>query len=227
MSFGYDYDDSPVKKYTEEQVDAKVDYAVASVTAKLTASKKPKQSPFVFESGEITAIHEAEVTDRAAYKIDLGPDERNRRAGSRNQKIVFPADDELQIDIDSEHAYEVFNAMRWIVSMHFPIESVEEHPSHSGLPKRHITVKMKEKVTNHERLLLQLALGSDRVREVLGLARLRLGQPNPTCLFEPKSEDECTTTENISPEPSNPSVENSKKGFAASLLSWLPGQGKP
>jgi hypothetical protein len=212
MSIDYSYDDYDSKKYTQEQLNYHVKRAVEKALLE-KPKPRPKQEGFVFESQEIESIYKSESTDRAAYKVDLGADERNRRAESRNQMVVFPKDDELQIDIDSEHAYDVFNAMRHIVTIHFPFKTIEERPSYSGLPKRHIVITLENKVTPHERLILQLALGSDRVREVLGLRRLQLGQDEPTCFFEPKPEGQCLTTETTNEPPTKPSLWNTIKGL--------------
>lgn len=204
MSFDDYYSPAEDKKFTQAELEKSAALAAQNALEEYKAKAKPKQNTFVFESQEITGIYKDQETDR--YTKLLSADERDRKAAELGQVLVFPADDELQIDIDSEHAYDVYKAMLPIVTRHFRVRDIQEKPSKSGLPKRHITIKMSDPVTPYERLILQLALGSDRVRDVLGLARLRLSQDQPTCFFEPKPEVECTTTDTTSPQPTKPSL---------------------
>jgi hypothetical protein len=98
--------------------------------------------------------------------------------------VVFPAENELQIDIDNEHSYQMYVKQMDIVTKYVGVESFIEHPSKSGLPKRHITVRLKSPVTMIERIALQACLGSDRVREVLGYVQYKNGDPNPVLFLE-------------------------------------------
>jgi hypothetical protein len=99
--------------------------------------------------------------------------------------VVFPADNELQIDIDSDADYSVFCEHLGILDRHYGAPSdVVEKPSRSGGERRHITVTLHHKVTNTERIMLQALLGSDRKREILSLLQERDGDAHPTLFLE-------------------------------------------
>jgi hypothetical protein len=114
-------------------------------------------------------------------------------------KVVYPASNELQIDIDSEEAFEAFE--RRIIAFKTYFKCTETiTPSKSGLPKRHIlisvlgcsvkpvylngvaTIRPKE-FTNIERVAWQAILGSDPAREFLSMIHIEENDPNPI-LFE-------------------------------------------
>lgn len=103
------------------------------------------------------------------------------RAGRR---IVLPAPNQLFIDIDTNEAYEHFKKQLSILD-----ESVgtkmQEYPSKSGLPHRHITITLDFAVLHSwQRLALQAALGSDPIREVLACVQLLYGDENPSLFSE-------------------------------------------
>ena len=100
--------------------------------------------------------------------------------------VVFPADDELQIDIDSDEAFAVYEEHFDIVQNHIGVLNVTINPSRSGLPKRHITLKLKTNVSMIERLALQAMLGSDRLREILGYVQYKNNDPHPVLFLEKK-----------------------------------------
>jgi hypothetical protein len=122
------------------------------------------------------------------YDLDEGSLPTNEAALERAKReglvVVYPTETELQIDIDNEQSYEFFLRQIKIVTRLADAYGYTERPSKSGMPKRHITVKLKTPVTVLERICLQACLGSDRVREVLGYVRYRRGEPNPTLFFE-------------------------------------------
>ena len=97
---------------------------------------------------------------------------------------IFPKDTELQIDIDNEHSFQMFEKQRLILNRFVPIKDIKIEPSRSGLPKRHITVTLFDSITQIERLALQAMLGSDRVRELLGYVRHKNNDPHPTLFLE-------------------------------------------
>lgn len=80
--------------------------------------------------------------------------------------------------IASSHAFERATAEEdWIRT-----------PSKSGKPGRyHIIVTLTNPVTDRDRLFYQLALGSDRKRGLLWIARVNAGDPVPTLFFEKNS----------------------------------------
>ena len=86
-------------------------------------------------------------------------------------RIVFPKPNELQIDIDSEDAYQTY--LRRIVAFKAYYYNCSEiiTPSKSGLPKRHITITVEgyrikykgiKTFSNLERVAWQAILGSDQ-----------------------------------------------------------------
>ncbi len=105
-----------------------------------------------------------------------------------NLLVVYPAEDELQIDIDNEHSYLVYVKQMDIMKKYLGAIETKVEASRSGLPKRHITVKLNHSVTMLERIALQACLGSDRVRELLSLVQYQNGDPHPV-LFLEKGQD--------------------------------------
>lgn len=97
---------------------------------------------------------------------------------------IFPKDTELQIDIDNEHSFRMFEKQQLILNRFVPIKDIKIEPSRSGLPKRHITVTLFDSITQIERLALQAMLGSDRVRELLGYVQHKNNDPHPTLFLE-------------------------------------------
>lgn len=96
-------------------------------------------------------------------------------------RVVYPAADELQIDIDSVTQLSAFERV-WPLLAERGYTCYRE-PSRSELPeKMHITVTCPHPLEPWQRLAMQAALGSDPVREMLGCLRLMRGDENPTCL---------------------------------------------
>lgn len=117
------------------------------------------------------------------YDID---DNKIERAKLKGAKITNPKPDELQIDIDSELAWERFTAqlgnLEYVLQTHLVPNVVE---SASGYPHRHVTITLPDKLKNEwARVALQFALCSDFKREALGAFRLLAGQKDVTCFFE-------------------------------------------
>jgi len=108
------------------------------------------------------------------------------KAASDGLLVVYPTENELQIDIDNEQSYLFFLRQKNILNRFVRIESFDVRPSKSGLPRRHITVRLQTPVTVLERLCLQACMGSDRIREVLGYVRYKTNDPTPTLFFEKK-----------------------------------------
>lgn len=111
------------------------------------------------------------------------------RMKAEGYDIVYPAANELQIDIDSDEQYAVFKQAIACVNRNWEeIGEVtyEEHPSKSGFPSRHITAKMPFDVEPWQRIALQAALGSDPIRELLSATRMLRGDIHPTLFVELK-----------------------------------------
>lgn len=127
------------------------------------------------------------------YDLDVSAEEEAKRL---NCIVVKPEPNQLQIDIDSEEAYSIFQKRIFEYKYHSQLSiTVETHPSKSGLPKRHITITVNDFKNNPhvfnewERIALQFTLGSDPIRETLNTWRLLRGSENPSRLFEPKEEN--------------------------------------
>jgi hypothetical protein len=117
--------------------------------------------------------------------------------------VVFPADNELFIDIDNEHSFQMFQKQMDIVKKYIGVVKMNEYTmyavttSRHGLPGRHIVIKLARNVTELERIALQACLGSDRVREVLGFVQMQNGDPHPTLFLEAKAPEQKLLTEGI------------------------------
>lgn len=132
----------------------------------------------------------AETSDESGSNF-VGPTSERaiKQAEQEGLSVVFPKDNELQIDIDDAASYAVLEALLEIVDRHWGIINVVKKPSKSGKPgKRHITVCLSEPVEPGERITLQACLGSDRKRELLSLVQLLAGDPHPTLFLENKEQ---------------------------------------
>jgi hypothetical protein len=108
------------------------------------------------------------------------------RAKLQELDVVFPAPNQLFIDLDNEHSYQMFLRLLQIF-VRFVDEDAEwvVFPSKSGLPKRHVHVNLSFNVRDEEqRVMFQAMLGSDRVRELLGYVQAVNGDPHPTLFLE-------------------------------------------
>ena len=102
---------------------------------------------------------------------------------SRGYKVVFPKDNELQIDIDNNYDCnkfaKVFDFMETIIS----IKSIHSTPSKTP-DHQHITIVLRDPVTPLERIALQAILCSDYKREILGYRDYKAGDNTPTLFYE-------------------------------------------
>ena len=141
----------------------------------------------------------AEMTD-PRYNSDLAPKtiEYDPLTGIPNSQrainqavregleVVYPAANELQIDIDNEHSYRLlYNQLRSVNKL-VGIYNYTEKPSKSGEPwKMHSTLVFQDRTfTTLERIGLQAMLGSDRVRELLSYVQYLNGDAHPTLFLE-------------------------------------------
>lgn len=105
-------------------------------------------------------------------------------AKTQGLQVVLPALNELQIDVDSEEAYERCLQMFLWLQDEF-CAKMKEAPSRSGLPKRHVTITLDDHcLTDIERIALQAICGSDHKREFMGYLRIRAGIAPVTAFFE-------------------------------------------
>ena len=140
-------------------------------------------------SGAMEAVETIKPLD--TYSLDMAAKDAAELVGC---DVVKPDIDQLQLDLDTEEAYEWFRIRLLEFQQHsnFGVH-VEEHFSKSGTPHRHITLTLTDEYGNPveldewQRITLQFALGSDAIRETLNAWRLLRGEPNPTRLFEPKA----------------------------------------
>jgi len=104
-------------------------------------------------------------------------------------EVVFPKNNELQIDIDSEEEYQIFKEQYEILCNHWGKQSFEikEEPSFSGLPHRHIVVTCvyMENIFEdiYKRIAFQACLGSDVKREMLNLLAVEIYEDKTPSLF--------------------------------------------
>jgi hypothetical protein len=114
------------------------------------------------------------------------------KALKRHQWIKKPKKDELFVDIDLDSEYQCFlGRFKMLVSSwrtnHIGWPTFTETPSKSGLPKRHIVVKIPGvDFTKNEwrRLTLQFFLSSDPRREALNTLRMLIMNDPVNILFE-------------------------------------------
>lgn len=101
------------------------------------------------------------------------------------EKIIYPSEWELFIDIDTEEQFNKHEQL-WDMFLRFNAAQRTIYPSRNGLPGRHIIVSLARKVSDYERITLQACLGSDQVRELLSLQRLH-NNDLPATLFIEKA----------------------------------------
>lgn len=120
------------------------------------------------------------------YPSQQSSDEAREKADKLGMKVVYPGEHELQIDIDDEMSYRIFQSQFEMLKNYVPEVSFEEHVSKSGWPRKHITVTVPFKIWGALRIALQASLGSDLKRELLGCTNMIAGNEQPTLFFEPK-----------------------------------------
>lgn len=104
--------------------------------------------------------------------------------------VVWPAKNELFIDIDEYKDLSVFLENVAILRAEFNIEEVHVVPSRNGGNGKHVTVRVKDhEFDDRERLMLQAMLGSDRKREILALIGVMRGFEANTCFFKKRDEE--------------------------------------
>lgn len=142
-------------------------------------------------------------SDLEMKTIEYGPNgmPNSQRAVNQAQieglEVVYPKDNQLQIDIDNQHSYSLLQNMLCIVNKFIGPSNYEEKPSKSGNPhKFHVTLTFEDhvKFTGIERLALQAMLGSDRVRELLGYVQEKNGDPHPVLFLEKTAPKQLTSS---------------------------------
>ncbi len=116
-------------------------------------------------------------------------------AENNGLEVILPDPNELFIDLDTDQGYQLFKQQLDVLQQIVEAVIVRQGPSRSGLPHRHIVVRVtvpKNDGTNGvpsemEKLALQTMLGSDRRCEILRYMRWRQHDPHPTVFLEKKS----------------------------------------
>jgi hypothetical protein len=120
------------------------------------------------------------------YFHQISSETAYREAADDNLEVVLPEPYDLLIDIDNDEDMKRFDRGMDVMIKHFNAQVIKSTPSRSGLPKRHLIVRLDRPVSNAERIALQAALGSDPVREILGIVRVQHNDPHPTLFLEKK-----------------------------------------
>lgn len=98
--------------------------------------------------------------------------------------IVYPAPDQLFLDIDDKDSWDLFQDRIHILGDLVVLWNDEPSPSGKAW-RKHITVNLSRPVKDDfERIALQSLLGSDRYHEILSWKAAMLGIENPTIFFE-------------------------------------------
>lgn len=128
---------------------------------------------------------ESKKTAPSDFGGNLGSASAIAGAAASGEVVLFPAVNELFIDIDSEEAMHLFTVNITKVDEYVGVLDTEVVPSRSGPVERsHITVRLEREVTDMERILLQAVLGSDLRRELLSYCRITMDDPHPTLFLE-------------------------------------------
>lgn len=94
--------------------------------------------------------------------------------------VETPKPNELFIDIDTSEQLTRFGMAMDRMRQDFPGISFESKTSKSGFPHIHFKVKMPWDMDHVERIAWQAVFGSDPIRELLALLRVRRGEEIPT-----------------------------------------------
>ena len=97
--------------------------------------------------------------------------------------LVDSAYDRLLLDLDSEHAVQQFVRGLGLVDQEYHVRGVRIWESRHG--HTHAVVELEKDLDFLERLLIQAALGSDGVRELLSHVRYFEGRGECSVLFKP------------------------------------------
>jgi hypothetical protein len=136
--------------------------------------------------GESNIFTEILTEEVKPYSIRKEEDIR-KAAEEKNCDVVFSDENHLLLDIDSQEALVTFHNSWDELSGSIGGYIESEHASKSGLPKKHIYIKLDKPMPDiWQRIALQMALGSDRIRELMHCREVMYGMENPICLFEPK-----------------------------------------
>jgi len=143
----------------------------------------PKPEKSAFEVDDLTSLNRGFIKD---YELGDPNSARAQKEADDNLLIVFPCENQLQLDLDTQHAFDIYLTLKPIIDRYFGILREKIAPSRSGLPKRHVTVTLHTMLTSYQRIALRAILGSDRVRELLSVVQEMQSDPHPTLFLENK-----------------------------------------
>ena len=129
----------------------------------------------------IKDLHDAVMADKYIESRQQYVD----RVKKEGFTIYYPEPNELLLDIDSEENFNHFKEMfnRFNDELPYDLMWLRRKVYDSKTPgHKHISVKFPWNLTDHERILYQVLLGSDPVREMLSVFRIWNGDSNPTLL---------------------------------------------
>ncbi len=116
--------------------------------------------------------HEAFLDNAAAFS----------KAAELGLEVVIPAANVLTVDIDSPNVSPTFYKVLRNIENYFTVTKVIWTRSNSG--NLHAYVTLSEPLNDLEKIILQSILGSDPLRELFSLARLKKGLELPILMFE-------------------------------------------
>lgn len=131
----------------------------------------------------ILSIGECEEKEKSYLEESF--EDAIREAGVNGCEVIKSTETTLLLDFDNGAQQDQFTNMFRRLKDTYGLKEVERWASKSGRGV-HVAVSMKEPLNVTERLLLQCALGSDPMREALGLKLVKSGVENPIMLFKPK-----------------------------------------
>lgn len=114
-----------------------------------------------------------------------------RQAESEGFTVVRGGPCVLVLDLDTPAAWEQYARVLVIVKRYMDVTAVEEWNSKSG--NKHVRITLAEPWDITTRLLLQAALGSDGVKELLTVIRVWNGVDEPSMLFRPPNAEVITS----------------------------------
>lgn len=132
-------------------------------------------------------LPELHLKEEDAYDVNKAREVYLEECKAKGLKIVLPASNELQVDLDTEAHCQTFFEQIAVLQREYPETSFLLKPSKNGLPGRHATVTIPWEVGDWERIAFQAALGSDPMRELLSAIRLLRGDIHPTLFVERES----------------------------------------
>lgn len=131
------------------------------------------------------------MRERDALYEGLFDEDCRKIAEERGCEVVFADDYTLQLDLDTDEAYDHFVFAFERLEEEEVLQSVagwQEWRSRSG-KGRHVQIALADPMPLEQRIMVQALLGSDPMRETLNLIRGRKGVAEPVRLFKPLKRD--------------------------------------